>query len=383
MASKGSLVQTSIVVPAPTTVRGHSTKLYTTPDGRSIVYGAGRAAVLRPLESSAGAGEARLFAHVQNITIVWDPTGKYLLKLEVKLLTKINDVAAEGEGKRLVVGGEGSSGWGASFSLDTGSSYGKISGHIKAVNVGVMRPGWPFRAVTGSDEFSVCGLNGVAFKYALTSWCHTHFVHSVAYTPSGAVLLYDGTSGKDKGALVDEGAESAHAKTVFAASFAQDGRMLMTSVADATVKLWDVESGKVVQRWGFDEGNEVASQQVVLDLPSETPVHTLLGHQNPVMALTVVGPNYDTFLRSESVGRVLIIGAESGEVSALKGVGHKGLVLDAVQSQEGGRFVSAEYDDAVNALHRGGINMVAWAGEDKLVSTGADGAIRVLEVKSA
>ncbi|BGP47783.1 WD40 repeat-like protein [Rhodotorula kratochvilovae] len=334
MASKGSLVQTSIVVPAPTTVRGHSTKLYTTPDGRSIVYGAGRAAVLRPLESSAGAGEARLFAHVQNITIVrplsttvplevWDPTGKYLLKLEVKLLTKINDVAAEGEGKRLVAAARAAA-----------------------------------EHRTGSDEFSVCGLNGVAFKYALTSWCHTHFVHSVAYTPSGAVLLYDGTSGKDKGALVDEGAESAHAKTVFAASFAQDGRMLMTSVADATVKLWDVESGKVVQRWGFDEGNEVASQQV-----------------NPVMALTVVGPNYDTFLRSESVGRVLIIGAESGEVSALKGVGHKGLVLDAVQSQEGGRFVSAD--------HRGGINMVAWAGEDKLVSTGADGAIRVLEVKSA
>ncbi|BGP39649.1 WD40 repeat-like protein [Rhodotorula kratochvilovae] len=398
MASKGSLVQTSIVVPAPTTVRGHSTKLYATPDGRSIAYGAGRTAVLRPLES--GAGEARLFAHAQNVTVVrplsayyaasgdaggnvkvWDTTGNYSLKLEAKPLAKINDVAADGEGKRLVVVGEGRSGWGASFSLDTGSSIGEISGHSKAVNAIAMRPGRPFRAVTGSDDFSVCVLNGVPFKYALTSRRHTRFVHSVAYAPSGAlfasagsdgqVLLYDGTSGEDKGALVDESAESAHAKTVFAASFAQDGRTLATSAADGMVKLWDVESGKVVQRWGFDEGDEVASQQVgntfagdslvslsfsgnlnVLDPRSATPVRTLLGHQNPVTALAVAGPNYDTFLSGDSAGRVLATGAESAEVSALKGQGHKGLVVDVVQSQEGGGFVSAGYDDAVKALSK-------------------------------
>jgi len=33
--------------------------------------------------------------------------------------------------------------------------------------------------------------------------------------------------------------------------------------------------------------------------------------------------------------------------------------------------------------HRGGVNKVAWAGEGRLVSAGADGAIRVLEVKYA
>ncbi|GAA6050272.1 hypothetical protein JCM3770_002764 [Rhodotorula araucariae] len=396
MASKGSLVQTSIVVPAPTTVRGHSTKLYATPDGRSLAYGAGRTAVLRPLD---GAADARLFAHAQNVTVVkplsayyaasgdaggnvkvWDTTGNYSLKLEAKPLAKINDVAADSEGKRLIVVGEGRSGWGASFSLDTGSSIGEISGHSKAVNAVAMRPGRPFRAVTGSDDFSVCFLHGVPFKYALTSRRHARFVHSVAYAPSGAlfasagsdghVFLYDGTSGEDKGAFVDDTGAGAHDKTVFAASFAADGRTVATSGADAVVKLWDVETAKVAQRWSFDEGDEVASQQVgntfagdalvslsfsgnlnILDARSPTPVRTLLGHQNPVTALAVAAPGYDTFLSGDSAGRVLATGADNGEVRAVRGQGHKGLVVDVVQSQEGA-FVSAGYDDAVKALSK-------------------------------
>jgi hypothetical protein len=43
--------------------------------------------------------------------------------------------------------GEGKSGFAASFSLDTGSSIGEISGHSKIVNAVAMRPSRPFRAV--------------------------------------------------------------------------------------------------------------------------------------------------------------------------------------------------------------------------------------------
>lgn len=78
---------------------------------------------------------------------VWDTTGSGSIKLEAKPIARINDIAFDGEGKRIVVVGEGRSAWGASFSLDTGSSIGEISGHSKVVNAAAMRPIRPFKAV--------------------------------------------------------------------------------------------------------------------------------------------------------------------------------------------------------------------------------------------
>lgn len=78
---------------------------------------------------------------------MWDTTGNYSVKLDSKPIARINDLAVDGEGKRIVAVGEGKSGFAASFSLDTGSSIGEISGHSKIVNAVAMRPSRPFRAV--------------------------------------------------------------------------------------------------------------------------------------------------------------------------------------------------------------------------------------------
>ena len=210
MASKGSLTQTRVVVPAPTTVyvqssrlwdghaphshpdssdvrhpksatelliqrshsRGQGTKLYATPSGDAIAYGAGRTAVIRSIggpdaPTSAATSEPLLFTHAQPVTVVrplseyyaasgdaagnvkvWDTaSGNYSLKLEAKPIARINDIAVDGEGQRIIVVGEGKSAFGASFSLSTGSSIGEISGHSKVVNAVAMRPGRPFKAV--------------------------------------------------------------------------------------------------------------------------------------------------------------------------------------------------------------------------------------------
>jgi len=78
---------------------------------------------------------------------VWDTTGNYSLKLEAKPLARINDLAVDAEGKRIVAVGDGRSGYGASFNLDTGSSIGEIGGHSKVVNAVAMKGQRPFRAV--------------------------------------------------------------------------------------------------------------------------------------------------------------------------------------------------------------------------------------------
>jgi hypothetical protein len=96
-ASKGSLVQKTVVVPAPATTyaillqpppprhpnanpapscsRGQSTKLGATPDGKSISYGSGKTAVIRPVFEEDGIAP-RLFGHAHNV-LVCKPISAY------------------------------------------------------------------------------------------------------------------------------------------------------------------------------------------------------------------------------------------------------------------------------------------------------------------
>ena len=64
---------------------------------------------------------------------IWDVTNpENILKLATRPLSgKINDLAWDGESKRIVVGGEGKDKFGAAFFMDSGTSCGEISGHAK------------------------------------------------------------------------------------------------------------------------------------------------------------------------------------------------------------------------------------------------------------
>ncbi|GAA5964409.1 hypothetical protein JCM3765_006407 [Sporobolomyces pararoseus] len=402
--TKGSITPRQVYLPAPSTIRGQSTKLYSTPDGKSIAYGAGRTAVIRSIDpTSSSSSRPLLFSHPSPITVVkplssyycasgdssgnlkvWDTTGNYSIKFESKPLQKINDISVDGEGKRLVVGGEGKSGWAASFNLDTGgSSVGEISGHSKQVNSVAIRPTRPFKAVTGSDDFSTCFLPGVPFKFESSSRRHTRFVQSLDYSPDGSlycsagsdgqVLLYDGLTGQEKGALIDETASGkvAHEKGVFAASFSRDSKFIATSSADKTCKLWDVEAKKVVMKWNF-EGDDLQKQQVgntfvgdylvslsfsgdlnVLDPKSSTPspIRVIQGHQNPLTALAVSSSN-GTFITGDSSGMIVSTDSKTGEMKPVEGSGHSGQIVDIVRIGGGGgdEFVSTAFDDTIKQL---------------------------------
>ncbi|GAA5985879.1 hypothetical protein JCM5350_006846 [Sporobolomyces pararoseus] len=402
--TKGSITPKQVYLPSPTTIRGQSTKLYSTPDGKSIAYGAGRTAVIRSIDpTSSSSSPPLLFSHPSPITVVkplsnyycasgdstgnlkvWDTTGNFSIKLESKPLQKINDISVDGEGKRIVVGGEGKSGWAASFNLDTGSSVGEISGHSKVVNAVAIRPNRPFKAVTGSDDFSTCFLPGVPFKFEKSSRRHTRFVQSVDYSPDGSlycsagsdgqVLLYDGLNGEEKGALIDGNGNVAHEKGVFAASFSRDGKFVATSSADKSVKLWDVQEKKVIMKWNF-EGDDLQQQQVgntfvgdylvslsfsgdlnVLDPKSSTPspVRVIQGHRNPLTALSVSSSN-ETFITGDSTGRIIATNSKTGEMRPVQGSGHSGQIVDIVRvgggaGGGGDEFVSTAFDDTIRHL---------------------------------
>ncbi|KAK4053380.1 WD40 repeat-like protein [Microbotryomycetes sp. JL201] len=397
-------------VPAPTTVRGQSTKLGASIDGRVVSYGAGKVAVLRSLtpggggDDNGGSQTQQFTQHTANVTVVkvispyyaasgdahgnlkvWDTTGNQSLKLEATPISHITDISSDGEGKRIVVVGQGKQSFGATFSLDTGSSIGEVSGHSKLINAVASKPNRPFRAVTGSDDFSVILLNGVPFKYASTHRRHTRFVQSVDYAPSGALFasaasdgvvnLYDGTSGDDRGALIDPNVaataasatteSNAHSSSVYAVSFSRDSKQLATSGADAKVKLWDADTKQVVRTWDMG-ADALLSQQVgnvwagtnivslsfsgdlnVIDPRAAEPAYIMHGHQNPVTAIALDGKS-STFFSGDSAGRVLQTFADNASSTPAKGVHHGGLVVDIVPTDSG--VLTSSFDDTVKRL---------------------------------
>jgi WD40 repeat protein len=194
-------------------------------------------------------------ADVAGTVRVWDLVGTdQILKGEYPIVSgRINDLAWDSESKRILAVGEGRERFGHAFSFDTGSSVGEISGHSKPINAVAIRPNRPFRAVTASDDGSLVFLHGTPYKFSTSIKTHSSFVHSVAYSPDGntfasagadrKLFVYDGKTGDVQGQL----GEGEHKGGIYAVSYSSDSKYLATSSGDATVKLWDVETSKIVE----------------------------------------------------------------------------------------------------------------------------------------
>ena len=152
--------------------------------------------------------------------------------------------------------GEGKESFGHAFSFDALSSVGEITGHSKAINSVSIRQERPFRAATASDDMTVAFFTGVPFKYVKTITDHTRFVHSVVFSPNGDLLataaadgkifLYDGKTG-DKVDELTASAENTHSAGIFSLSWSPDSTQLLSSSADSSAKIWDVNAKSVVK----------------------------------------------------------------------------------------------------------------------------------------
>ena len=122
------------------------------------------------------------------------------------------------------------------------------------VNAVAISPTRPFRAATVADDTQLVFYHGPPFRFNSASRNHNKFAYDVAFSPDGKALvsvgadakafLYDGKTGESKGAL---NADNGHKGSIFAVAWDKASSKLVTASADQTVKLWDVEVGKVVQ----------------------------------------------------------------------------------------------------------------------------------------
>ncbi|KAH9074141.1 WD40 repeat-like protein [Lactarius deliciosus] len=413
-----SFTRVALYAANPSTTRGESTKLSASKD--KIVYTNGKT-VFNPALGVSYSG------HVQNTTVarisptgyycasadtlgtvrIWDIVGEdQTLKGEYKVLSgKINDLEWDGESKRIIAVGDGREKFGHAFMFDSGSSTGEIIGHSKVVNAVAIRRQRPFRAATAGDD------NLITIK------THTKFVQDVRYAPSGdhfasvgsdgKVFLYDGKVGETLGAF-SEG----HSGTAYALSWSPDSKAISTCSADATVKLWDIETRKATTTYtlgtGLEHqqvGNVWSSQDTIVSLSfsgclnvfdrrsgEKKPVKVLhvrrrLGPplpksvlRRPSPAATISTTASESFFVGSADGRVLSYDP-TGAASPLAGQGHTNLV-SALASAPDGRVFSTGYDDRVREVEGSQFtaSVFSTASQPKTLAAAKDGTIFVLGV---
>ncbi|PPR06738.1 hypothetical protein CVT24_013047 [Panaeolus cyanescens] len=420
-----SYKKTTIIPPNPATARGESTKLSSHKD--KVVYTSGRTVIIRDLKNPGLT--VSYSGHIQNATVarlsptgyycasaditgkvnVWDTVGEdQTLKGEYRVISgKINDLAWDGESKRIIAVGDGKERFGHAFMFDSGSSTGEILGHSKAVNAVAIRHQRPFRAATAGDDNVINFHSGVPFKFEKTIKTHTKFVQDVQYAPNGdhfvsvgsdsKIFLYDGKTGDTLAELTD----SPHKGTIFAASWSADSKSIVTSSADTTVKIWDAQSQKAVTTWSLGSG--VSNQQVGNTWTANGDIVSIsmsgdlsvfdprVGDKPtrvfsaPQKSITAIAPaSSGTFLAGTTDGRVYSYYPEKAESGVVQGTSHSNNVTSIAFSETDNKAYSVGFDDHVREIDGDGSSFIpaasALAAQPKSVAVAGDSTVFIAEI---
>ncbi|KAJ3475494.1 hypothetical protein NLI96_g11802 [Meripilus lineatus] len=419
-----SFKRTALYPVNPITARGEGTKLSSSKD--KIAYANGRTVIIRDLKNPGA--DIAYSGHIQNATVarispsgyycasgdsagnirVWDTVGEeQVLKAEYRVISgRVTDLDWDGESKRIIAVGDGKERFGHAFMMDTGSSTGEIMGHSKVPNAVSIRQQRPYRAATAGDDTTIIFYQGPPYKYVKAIKTHTKFVQDVRYSPSGdhfvsvgsdaKVFLYDGKTGDTLAEVTD----SPHSGTIYGASWSQDSKSFVTSAADGTVKLWDVEARKATTTWTlgpglsnqqvgntWTAGDDIVSLSISGDLNifdkrvGTNPARVL---QAPSKAVTsAISSRPGTFIAGTADGRVLSHDGES--YKTIDGSGHSSYVVGITATSDGPVY-STGYDDQVREIDLKGQSFVQascpTASQPKSIAVAKDQTVFVAEANA-
>ncbi|KAI2269693.1 WD40 repeat-like protein [Ophidiomyces ophidiicola] len=392
------------IKPRPSTTRGQPTQLSVDAKGEKLAYASNKSIFLRSIDDPAVA--TQYTGHKADTTVarfapsgyyvasgdsagivrVWDCVGEGITKGEYSIINgRINDLAWDGDSQRIIAVGDGKQRYGHCISADSGNTVGEISGHSQSINSVSIRQQRPLRAAAAGDDKTLVFYHGAPFKYNTGHRDnHTNYIYGVAFSPNGEHLisvggdsriwLYDGKIGEPKFQF----RETEHKGSIFATSWSYDSRKFVTASADRTVKIWDVETQKVIQSWQFGPNNgpaTVPNQQVGIVWPSgrsdgliislslsgdlnyliegqTKPSKIIHGHQKNITSIVVDSAHSDDTLWTGSYdGRLCSWEVSGGAMKGVQGDGHPGYVVGLVASKESsGRIYSVGWDDTIRSV---------------------------------
>jgi len=305
-----------------------------------------------------------------------------IVKGEYKVISgRVNDLAWDGESKRIIAVGDGKEKFGHAFLIDTGSSTGEILGHSKVINAVSIRQQRPFRAATAGDDSMIIFHSGAPYKYEKTINTHSRFVQDVKYSPSGdhfasvgsdsKFFLYDGKTGE----TVAEFTDSPHKGSIMACDWSPDSKSVFTSSADCTVKLWDAQTQKAVATWTvgtgvshqqigntWSGGNDLVSLSMsgALNIfdprTGDKPTRVFNAPQKSITAITP--SSFNTFLIGTADGRIYSYSPSAQDSNILKGEGHSNNVSGLTTSSTDGKVYSIAFDDHLREIEGDGSGFV-------------------------
>ncbi|KAL6714712.1 WD40 repeat-like protein [Lecanora helva] len=394
-----SIKAEAVWAPSPSTTRGQPTQLSVDPKGERLAYASNKSIFLRSIDQPSQS--TQYTSHTTTTTVarfspsgyyvasgdisgtvrVWDCVGEGATKGEYPIISgRINDLAWDGDSQRIIAVGDGKEKFGHCITADSGNTVGEISGHSSQINTVSVRQQRPLRAATGSDDTSLAFFHGAPFKFNTSLRRHQRYIYGTAFSPDGTHLvsvgadkkiwLYDGKTGEPKNQI----GEGEHTGSIFAVSWAKDSKRFVTSSADQTVKIWDVESGKVVQSWRMGEEGTVSIQDhqvgvvwptgrsdgliISLNLAGDLtylqegkskPLRVVQGHQKNITSITPSSDNSadSTFYTGDTNGRICTYD-HTGNGETIEGDAHKNYISGLTSSP--GRIYSVGWDDALRTI---------------------------------
>ncbi|ODV94094.1 hypothetical protein PACTADRAFT_76732 [Pachysolen tannophilus NRRL Y-2460] len=426
-----SISNSSIWAPLPSTTRAFPTHLSYDLKSDRIAYASGKSVFVRSvsdpsksiqfIQHNAPASVARfapsgfyIASGDENGNVkIWDCVGEDLiLKGEYPIISgKINDIAWDVESKRIIAVGDGKERFGHCFTYDSGNSVGEILGHSSQINAVAIKPNRPYRAATVSDDGGLVFLAGPPFKFqASVRGHHNNFVRDVKYSPDGKyivsvgfdrkIVVYDGKNGEFLKEI-----ENDHQGGLFGVDFiiGQDNKFVTCS-ADCSVKLWDIESDKLIKSWNLE--NKLENQQVGLvstkdyiislslngnlnyfkiDSDDTKPSKIVKGHQKSITALAttengeyIYTGSYDGRFCKWSLDTGLAQDIEPGESTLI----HSNLIVGINNLKRGNELISVAWDDTIKKITNSKFNGSLNIGEQpRQVASFTDKSVVITETK--
>lgn len=356
------------LTPLPETTRGFGKLLNVAKKTGNIAYGTGKTVVVRNLNNpSVG---FQFYGHQANVNVAaFSPNGEWIasgdaegtvlvwsvfnhnIKTTVPFCSSVLDIAWDGDGKRICAVGNGKQDRAKVFMWDSGSTLGKIDGHVKSILSCAYKTTRPYRIATASEDLSVKFYAGPPFKFQHTcSNEHERYPNLIRYAPNGEtfctvgsdskILIFDGKTGEKIRSV--ESADGHKGSAIYSFCWSPDSKKILTASADKTCKLWNLDDDSVEKTFTFAEAPGVFDMQVgvcwhednlvslslsgalnFLDVENPAaPKLRLQGSKTSIQDLSVDKANQQ-FYTCDMDGKLTQFSVATGEAAWFAGQGHK------------------------------------------------------------